>query len=61
MLRRMSEIADEDFAPQPMYSETGVDISLIEWMLSLTPLERLQFLERRIEDIRLIRKLNGRE
>jgi hypothetical protein len=41
-------------------SEDGVDVTLIDWMLSLTPAERLQFLEARIEDIRLIREWNAR-
>jgi hypothetical protein len=47
-------------APQPEYSENGVDLSLIRWMLSLTPRERLEFLEDRINDILTIRELNGR-
>jgi len=49
-----------DPAPLPDYSEDGVDLSLIRWFLSLTPLERLQFLEGRIKDILAIRELNGR-
>ena len=47
-------------APLPDYSEDGVDLSLIRWSLSLTPLERLQFLQKRINDILAIRKLNAR-
>ncbi|MGH9584072.1 MAG: hypothetical protein ACRD4O_14185 [Bryobacteraceae bacterium] len=31
-------------APVPDYSENGVDLTLIRWMLSLTPAERLDFL-----------------
>ena len=42
------------------YSEDGVDLTLIRWMLSLTPAERLQFLEHRINEILAIRELNGR-
>jgi hypothetical protein len=30
---------------EPAYSEDGVDLTLIRWMLSLTPLERLQHLQ----------------
>jgi hypothetical protein len=48
-------------APAPEYSEDGVDLSLIRWMLSLTPAERLEFLEQRINDILAIRELNARE
>ena len=31
------------------YSDDGVDLTLIRWMLSLTPAERLEFLEDRIK------------
>ena len=47
-------------APAPEDSEDGVDLSLIRWMLSLTPAERLEFLEERINDILAVRELNGR-
>lgn len=47
-------------APAPQYSEDGVDLSLIRWMLSLSPRERLAFLEERINDILAVRELNGR-
>jgi hypothetical protein len=51
----------DDRAPLPDYSEDGVDLSLIRWSLSLTPLERLQFLEDRINERFLaIRELNAR-
>ena len=46
-------------APLPDYSEDGVDLTLIRWMLSLTPAERLQFLEERINEIMTIRELNA--
>jgi len=49
--------------PQPQaraeYSEDGVDLTLIRWMLSLTPAERLQFLQRQVNAILAIRRLNG--
>ena len=47
-------------APPPDYSEDGVDLTLIRWFLSLTPAERLDFLEGRIADILAIRELNAR-
>jgi hypothetical protein len=53
-------IPDEQ-APAPNYSEEGVDLSLIAWMLSLTPVERLEFLNDRIIAISMIRALNARE
>lgn len=30
--------------PEPLYNEDGVDLTVIRWFLSLTPLERLQSL-----------------
>ncbi len=42
------------------YSEDGVDLTLIRWMLSLTPAERLAFLQRQINRILMIRELNAR-
>jgi hypothetical protein len=47
-------------APAPEYNKDGVDLSLIRWMLSLTPAERLQFVQRHINRILMIRELNGR-
>lgn len=44
----------------PDYSEDGVDLSLIRWMLSLTPRERLEFAEQHANSILKIRELNGR-
>lgn len=51
----------DDRSPLIDYSEDGVDLTLIRWMLSLTPRERLQFLETRINDIQAIRELNARK
>jgi hypothetical protein len=48
-------------APALDYSEDGVDLTVIRWMLSLTPQERLQFLQERISDISVIRALNANE
>jgi hypothetical protein len=41
------------------YSADGVDLTLIRWMLSLTPAERLGYLEERVNDIISIRELNA--
>lgn len=51
---------DAEPAPAPEYSDDGVDLTLIRWMLSLTPAERLAFLEQRIDDILTIRAANAR-
>jgi hypothetical protein len=46
--------------PRPEYSEDGVDLTLIDWMLSLTPAERLDFAQRQINRVLAIRELNDR-
>ena len=50
-------------APDPAtlldYSKDGVALTLIRWMLSLTPAERLSFHEERINEILAIRELNA--
>lgn len=40
---------------EPAYSDDGVDLTLIRWMLSLTPLERLLHLQDTIDSIRIMR------
>jgi hypothetical protein len=50
---------EDEEMPLPEYSEDGVDLALIRWMLSLTPAERLGFLQERINDILRIRELNA--
>ena len=41
------------------YSEDGVDLTLIRWMLSLTPRERLNFAERFVNRVLSIREFNA--
>jgi len=50
----------QDQFPEPEYSEDGVDLSLIRWMLSLNPAERLEVLDSHLSDILAIRELNAR-
>jgi hypothetical protein len=40
---------------QPTQSEDGVDLTLIRWMLSLTPAERLEVLENNVRSILRLR------
>ena len=63
MLGAMAESDGEAIDPGflPDYSEDGVDLSLIRWALSLSPLERLRFLEDRINGILEIRERNAGE
>ena len=52
--------AEPEFeAPAPDYSEDGVDLTLVRWMLSLTPEQRLQELEEHVNGILEIRALNA--
>jgi len=41
-------------------SADGVDLTLILWMLSLTPAERLELAEQSANEILAIRELNAR-
>jgi hypothetical protein len=50
----------EDHAALCDYTTDSVDLTLIRWMLSLTPAERLQFLQNHVNGILAIRALNGR-
>ncbi len=52
-------MATDDLARLTDYSPDGVDLTLIRWMLSLTPAERIEYLEDRINDILAIRELNA--
>jgi hypothetical protein len=52
-------VTEQDPQPQTDYSEDGVDLTLIRWMLSLTPGERLQFLQCHVNAILAIQRLNA--
>jgi len=43
-----------------VYSEDGVDLTLIRWMLSLTPAERLKVLQNFVNSVRKMRARNTR-
>ena len=49
--------ADEPCSQEarPTHSPDGVDLTLIRWMLSLTPLERLEVLQATIRSIMQLR------
>ncbi len=42
------------------YSEDGVDLTMIRWMLSLTPAERLEVLQAAVNSIFDIREQNAK-
>jgi len=47
---KVSEAQEEQ-----MYSDNGVDLTLIRWMLSLTPTERLQMLQQSVQSLMRLR------
>jgi hypothetical protein len=51
--QRPDEPAADD---RPTHSEDGVDLTLIRWMLSLTPRERLQVLQQNVRSILRLRR-----
>jgi hypothetical protein len=51
ILRESAGCTDE----RPAYSPDGVDLTLIRWMLSLTPAERLQTLQQHVRSILRLR------
>ena len=54
LLAEHKETAPESQGEQ-MYSEDGVDLTLIRWMLSLTPTERLQTLQQSVQSLMRLR------
>jgi hypothetical protein len=45
---------------EPAYSPDGVDLTLIRWMLSLTPAERLDVLQGFVDSVAEIRARNSK-
>jgi hypothetical protein len=43
---------------RPAYSDAGVDLTLIRWMLSLTPAQRLEVLQQHIRSVLRLRHVN---
>lgn len=56
----MARMEPDDQTQLTDYSEDGVDLTLIRWMLSLTPAERLEVHEQHLNDILTIQRLNAR-
>jgi hypothetical protein len=52
-------VAAAEREPAPEYSPSGVDLSLVRWMLTLTPAERLDLLDERIDELNAIRERNA--
>ncbi|HWG47378.1 MAG TPA: hypothetical protein VN688_31735 [Gemmataceae bacterium] len=54
-----NDIPSNGGAEKPSYSEDGVDLTLIRWMLSLTPAERLEVLRQHNRMIAELRDANS--
>ena len=50
---------DRQFTTKETHSEDGVDLTLIRWMLSLTPAERLDLLQGFVDSVLEIRARNS--
>jgi len=48
----------DEAVPQPKESEEGVDLTLIRWMLTLTPAERVEHIERLARSLQELKELN---
>jgi len=53
------ESRDNDDSDRPAYSQDGVDLTLIRWMLSLTPAERLATLQQYVDSLLSVRARNS--
>ncbi len=51
---------DADVSVLPAFSDDGTDLTLIRWMLSLTPLERLRVAQRYANSARKLRNARRR-
>lgn len=62
MLFKVASIPEENHpdATGPTHSEDGVDLTLIRWMLSLTPAERLRALQSFVNAVLKVRAENVR-
>jgi hypothetical protein len=57
----ISTVSDRSLTEQlPTHSDDGVDLTLIRWMLSLTPAERLEVLQSAVNSIIDIREQNAK-
>ena len=45
-----------EIPPEPDYSEEGVDRTLIRWMMSLTPAERLQVIQDQLNALEALKE-----
>ena len=54
-IRSPPHAQDSGHAAEPVYSDDGVDLTLIRWMLSLTPPERLRVLQSTVSSIARLR------
>lgn len=56
ILQPQPSVASEAIEPSDAYSEEGVDVSLIRWMLGLSPKERLDAAQDMIDAVWVLRE-----
>lgn len=56
----MDSTSPQPAKAEPTHSKDGVDLTLIRWMLSLTPRQRLEVLQRNVQSILRIRHAQGK-
>lgn len=56
----MASMGTDPQSDRTSYSADGVDLTLIRWMLSLTPAERLEVLQAAVNSILDIREQNAK-
>jgi len=56
ILRSQPSATSEEIEPSDAYSEEGIDVSLIRWMLGLSPKERLDAAQDMIDTVWMLRE-----
>ena len=56
----MTEASSRPFdSAERAYDRNGVDLTLIRWMLTLTPVERIEHIQQAADSLQELRSLNG--
>ena len=59
-LLRVLEVQPQSIdSAEHAYDKNGVDLTLIRWMLSLTPVERIEHIQQAADSLQELRSLNG--
>ncbi len=59
-LRSVTKVQLQPFdSAEHAYDSNGVDLTLIRWMLALTPVERIEHIQQAADALEELRSLNG--